>query len=94
MGTKNPAFTPARGSEGGLQNCEQARLFPHPVFGATVARSHNRDLMSMNKQVFWLRGRPTRFAFLLKKQWFKRSFRRSIQRRSPRGILTHFPILP
>jgi hypothetical protein len=57
-GTKNPASTPARGSEGGLQYCT-ARLFPHPVFGATVARSHDRDLMSMNKQVFWLRFHPT-----------------------------------
>jgi hypothetical protein len=29
--------------------------------------------MSMNKQVFWLRGRPTSFAFLLdKKQWLKK----------------------
>jgi len=67
----------SRGSEGGPQTAEQARLFPHPVVGATVASGFvPKDLMSVNKQVCWLRVRPNHFAFPSRyaEQWHLEAF--------------------
>lgn len=43
-------FAPAKTEGRHLKIC--VGLFPHPVFGETVARAPARDLMSVKKQVF------------------------------------------
>ena len=72
----------------------EARLFPHPVCGKTVAGSHDTGLDEHEKQVFWLRGRSTGFALPSRnaEQWLmKRSS--LVTAALPRGIYTRFPIL-
>ena len=83
----------SRGSEGGPQ-IEQARLFPHPVFGKTVA-DVGSDLMSMKS-----RSSGFEVALLASPSHprldsgFFEAFVARYSGTLPHGILTRFPILP
>ena len=80
----------SRGSEDG----RQARLFPHPVFGETVARSHDTGL-DEREQAGLLTSRSFYFARLtiLFGQWLH-GVSSLVTAALPHGILTRFPILP
>src|ERR1043165_788308 len=74
----------SRGSEGGRK---QARLFPSSGFWRNRCLHHKtQDLMSVNKQVFWLRGRSTPSALPIAKISGLMTFRRSLQRRYRMGF--------
>jgi len=93
-GIKNP-HSLARGVKAGLTNTEHARLSLILSVARQLPTSHNAGLDEHEKQVFWLRGHPTRLAFPSKDgQWLVSAFVARYSGTLPHGIRTRFPILP